>query len=180
MDRIRRVEVPDIEDCVQIENSFSSAAPDAAEVGFLRGGANAPLYQTFLNDFFYVAESSGEITGFLIVLKPENERFAALKREPARFRTPGIALLEVPNLHWLAKVAVIRGRLRQGIASSLWRTFLSDNPSAAVATTTAAKPIPNVPSKLFHRALGFECVGEFDVGDGSTYHDLLLRVPAGV
>ena len=152
--------------CWNIDQALHSGLPDATERGFFLQGSTLEDYREFQKSaIFYVARYGDELSGFVIALPSGHPRFVSLLEKRQAFSLSSEDILAIPNLIWIAKVAVLRKKARCGIGTALYAHLFAAYPASAMITATLIEPVYNLASARFHEKMGFAKVGTIDSGD---------------
>jgi len=178
---IRPAGTSDVRTVWDLEQTLSPFRERAEELGFLLPATLQEYEQLAETAILNIAELDDRFVGFLLALPPAHPRLAALLGLKVRFHLESQDLLELPDLAWIAKVAVLPEHSRTGIASALYVSLFEQLSTSPMMTATLIEPLRNIPSAEFHRKMGFRQIGTFDGGNREGLQNMLnsivLRLP---
>lgn len=149
---VRNAEQRDLPRIHEISEQVALGALDkkqAAQSGFLVSGFSLNAYERYLHaqQYFYVAESEGEIIGFLLAY--ESTAIAPEETLNTLLRTN---LLD--SFVLIKQICVAKGHAGRGVASRLYAHLFSQSDTPRFAAAVVLEPY-NETSVVFHERKGF-------------------------
>ena len=117
------------------------------------------------NPFFYVAENSHRIIGFLANYADDDlERFDFTNDQIAQY----ILTKQKPFIY-SDQLAIVREFQNRGIGVKLMKRFLTDSKGLDIFGAVAHSPHRNESAIRLHMSLGGRCIEEIEVYDGLVF-----------
>lgn len=144
---------------------------EASEIGFLRQRHSQDKYESFAREgHIKVATINNEVVGFVVAL-PWNHSALAFERNALSivawsgesYADPGHRVFR--DAIFVDEVGIDPQLHKRGIGRHLYGEIMNDHPQSYLVATSMEEPVLNQCSAAFHRALGFNRVGEFTVAE---------------
>lgn len=151
-----------VDECYAIVQSQPSDRKGASTHGFMHGHQSRSDWDRYLKEkLFFVAVCQEEVRGFVIAVSlggPDTDHLEGA-RGSVSWEQEGV--LEIPNLYFVEKIAVLPAAHGQGIGRAVYEHLFSVHPESTFFTALVEKPLHNQASEAFHSKMGFTRVGTF-------------------